>query len=516
LALILAVAFVQAAIGLDQGLPYFPRSDEHQFVKMAAHMAATHHPSPGWFGHPGSTLIYPLAFLYKVWGSIHFRVPLWQTNPDLDALLRIDPGASGSFYTDWAVYYLIGRWLNVAFFVAGIVATYLLGVRTWDKRVALLAAWFMAITPLLVDYAQMIRTDQVGVLFYLIGLLACMRLLSSRRWYDYAWAGVAIGVAGSSRYFDLSLGATLILAHFLAGSHHERGHWNRLVIGLAAIGLGFLITTPAFIFSLEKVRQNLQSEARPPLITLTLAERLWWYLSFALPNALSWPIWPLALMGVLLLRRERNPRAFLMRFGAAVFLLTIILPQLYWQRWIAPLIPISLLFASWVLWKGIDALRDYRLEHAHWRRFITPLLIVAFSAVSLVESVRHVYLVTRPDTRILAAQWLESNVPPGSKIAREWYTPLIPGNFSVTYRRYLFEFGPLDGILAEEYDYVITSSYAYEQFFLAADLQPGVYDQQVRFYDSLSRSEPVAEFAPDSWTTPGPQIEIIRMRGHSP
>ena len=518
---ILIVALTLGAVCLEHGLPYFPQLDcEPKFIKSAGRMAAFNNPSPGWFGNPGSTLIYPLASIYKLWGSVSYGVPIWQTNPDLFELLKEDPAKAehSKDWDDWAIYALIGRSLNLFYFAAGIVTTYLIGVRTWDKRVALLAAWFMAISPVLIELAHVIRTDHVGLLFFMLGFLACFRLLSCRRWYDYAIAGIAIGIAGSSRYFNLSLGVTLILAHFLAGAHHERGHWKRLIIGLTAIAFGFLITTPAFIFSLKTVHRNLTAEARDPaataeMIPLTRPGRLWGYLSFALSDALSWPIWFLAIVGTFLVWREKNKRAILLLFGFVMFLLTIIMPRLYWQRWIIPLIPIGLLFAAKTLWTGADALAEYRQGFARWGKSVAILLIIATSLVPLKESVTHAYLMTQSDTRTLAKQWIGVNVPSGSRIVRERYTVFIPDDdFSVTFSYYLHRLGPFDETLARRYDYFVASSYAYERFFKVADLHP----EKVEFYEKLFENELLAEFKPDPWKTSGPTIRIYRMPGNLP
>jgi hypothetical protein len=510
LSFILVVAFTLGAIGLDHGLPYFPHIDEYTKVYGAMKIAALHYKSPGWFGHPGSTLIYPLAFVYKVWASVSFGTPIWQKNPDLVVPLKERPTATGRLVeTDAVVYYQIARRFNLLYFVVGIAVTYLVGMRTWDRRVALLAAWFMAITPTLLKYAHIARTDHAGLLFFMLGFLACFRLLSSREWYDYVIAGVAIGTAGSSRYFNLSLGATLILVHFLTGAHRERGHWKRLIVGLIAIGFGFLITSPAWIFHLERVYKDLVfHEMRPPLKpSLTLPGKLWWYLSFALPDVLTWPILLLAIAGVLLVWRERNKRATLLLFGFIMFVLTIAVPRLYEEHWLIPLIPIGLLFAAKALWTGIDALIA-RQGAVRWAKPVLILLLIAASIVPLKESIEHVYLMTQPDTRILAMEWIETNLPPGSRIVREMHTAPIPGDdFSVTFTWKLFRLGPFDETLAQQYDYFITSSVIYERVFGNTDLAPEIPE----FYTRLFEHELVVEFKPDPWKTPGPTIRIYRM-----
>lgn len=515
LSFVLIVALVLGMTGLSHGLPYFPKIDEYSKVRGAVRIAATHNPSPGWFGHPGSTLIYPLAFVHKIWGSVSYQVPIWETNPDLLELLEEDPGEAEYFEEGWAVYYLIGRWLNLFYFVAGILVTYLVGVRVWDKRVALLAAWFMAITLILIYHAQILRTDLAGLLFFMIGCLACLHLLTSQEWYDYAIAGAAIGVAGSSRYFNLSLGAMLVLAHFLSGAYRDRGCWKRLSVGLAAIGVGFAVTTPAFVFSLRTVYHDLRVEVRSSSIPLTVPGKLWYYLSFALPDALTWPIWLLAITGAFLAWRRQNKKAILLLLASVAFLLTIVVPSLYWQRWIIPLVPISLLFAANTLWVGLDTLEKRKPGFARWGRSLLGLLVVTLSIVPLKNSVRYVHSMTQVDTRALAARWAEANLPPSSRIAREWYTPIVPRNdLSVTYTRFLYELGPLE-TLAGEYDYLVASSYAYDRFFRVADQRPEnveSYGEQVGFYEQLLGTQPVEEFKSESWKTPGPTIGIYRTR----
>jgi hypothetical protein len=39
------------------------------------HIAATGDPNPGWFNHPGSTVIYPLAGLFHVWDVVAHQGP---------------------------------------------------------------------------------------------------------------------------------------------------------------------------------------------------------------------------------------------------------------------------------------------------------------------------------------------------------------------------------------------------------------------------------------------------------
>lgn len=514
LSTVIGLALILGLLCIDYGIPYFPQRDaESEFMRRAGRIAALNQLSPDWFGHPGSTLIYPLAFTYKLWSAISFNRSLLERNNVLYSILKQDPAKAEHFehLAEWAEYARLGRLLNLLFFAGGIWITYRVGKQVWGRREGLLSAWFMATSPTLLIYAHIIRTDHVGLLFLMVGFLACFRLLSTRTWSDYAIAGLAIGVAGSSRYFNLSLGAVLILAHGLAGAHTERGHLKRLIVGLMAIVGGFLITTPAFIFSLKVVYNSLILEARDPAVLgimnpLSLPERIGWYLSVALPSTLSWPIYLGAIAAMLLSWRASSKKAVLLLCGFSLFLLTISVPRLYWQRWIIPIIPIALLFAAKAVWTMVDFIAQHRPMSMRWEKPMAVALIIVLSVVPLHQSLRHVYRSNLPDTRTLATQWILENIPPGSRIARERFTPFIPGDaYSIKFVIHLHQLGDYES-LSNEYNYVVVSDRNYESYFELAELHP----EKVEFYSDLFESHLVAEFKPGRRIV-GPVIRIYRM-----
>jgi hypothetical protein len=72
LAMLLAlVAFSGVAhlSALHRDLP-LQEPDESAFVRPAVRIAATGDLNPQWFGHPGSTVIYPVAGLIRGWETI--------------------------------------------------------------------------------------------------------------------------------------------------------------------------------------------------------------------------------------------------------------------------------------------------------------------------------------------------------------------------------------------------------------------------------------------------------------
>src|SRR6266480_6092631 len=83
------------SIGLEcwavtHDLPY-PGVDEPVFVEPAVHMAATGDLNPHWFGHPGSTVIYPLAGLVHAWDALAHHGPILTSNAALTTRIQRSP-----------------------------------------------------------------------------------------------------------------------------------------------------------------------------------------------------------------------------------------------------------------------------------------------------------------------------------------------------------------------------------------------------------------------------------------
>ena len=70
LAAIVAIALGLRLWGIKGDLPFVPHVDEPVFVVPAVEMAAKGNANPGWFGHPGSTVIYPLAAAFRAWSIV--------------------------------------------------------------------------------------------------------------------------------------------------------------------------------------------------------------------------------------------------------------------------------------------------------------------------------------------------------------------------------------------------------------------------------------------------------------
>jgi hypothetical protein len=132
---LLGIAFGLHIWGIQQDLPFTPEVDEPVFVSAAVGIAASGDLNPHWFGHPGSTVIYPLAAVYRVWEAVTYHKNLAQPDPGLRTRYKADPGE----------YYLLGRLLAIGYSIASLVFVYLAGAQAFGERAGLVGAGLMGL-----------------------------------------------------------------------------------------------------------------------------------------------------------------------------------------------------------------------------------------------------------------------------------------------------------------------------------------------------------------------------------
>jgi 4-amino-4-deoxy-L-arabinose transferase-like glycosyltransferase len=460
------------SIGLEcwavtHDLPY-PGVDEPVFVKPAVHMASTGDLDPHWFGHPGSTTIYPLAGIYHAWDAVAHGGPVFSADPNLAHRFATSPGT----------FYLLGRLWSIAFAVGAIPLIFLLGRRCFSTRVGLAGAALWAVIPLWVSYGRVVRTDSAGVFFALLALLLILRLLQRASLRNQVVAGAAVGVGISTRYFLVTLLAALVAAGVMALRRHAPGASVRgIVAGVGAAVAAFVLTTPYFLLDWSAARASLTNENASHVghDGLSPAGNLWWYLRDAIPGVISWPVALLAVVGIFFaIVHRRDPRRLVLLVAGAAFLVAISMSKLHWDRWPLPILPVFVLFAADGLAHLVSAL-DARVK----RPALAPAFAVAgIALVALLPAKEVVQLnmrESRPSTRVVARQWIEKNVPEDSSVVRELKTAPLndtdlrwKSRFSLPYGGWTLDRYRLDGV----------------QYFVTNASISGAYTTQPRHYPS--------------------------------
>lgn len=253
---IMAISLGVHLWGMRKDLPYSARFSDTLFSSLAVKMASTGDPNPHWFGNPGSTVIYPLAVIYHVHHCLFEGGRFFHANPGIT--LKGD-------VTD-AKYIYIGRLWTILFGVLTVPFIYLLGRDVFGSRIGLVGAFLYSFYPLAVSFAQTLRTDSPATFLGVLAVWLMIRLYTKPSFKNQILAGIAIGLAVSTRYFMATLIPILLLVDVFifirAGKEKQSVPWDQFLAGIAVSGFAFALTTPFFILDFSQALSSIRYEAR--------------------------------------------------------------------------------------------------------------------------------------------------------------------------------------------------------------------------------------------------------------
>lgn len=519
-------ALVLRVWGTSVGLPYVFNVDEGaHFVPRAIGMF-DHDYDPGYFINPPG-LTYLLHGLFWLrWGGEETR-----------QLAFADPGAVFA-YARVSVAVL-------ATLAVGLIAW--VGVRLFDRRVALVAAALLAVAFLPVHYGHFALNDAALLVPVCVALAGAAGVLRHGRARDYLLAGLALGAAAAFKYTAGIVLVPLVAAALLA----PRFRWRGLALAGVAALAGFLALNPYALLAFDEFRgaldeQSAASSDDTGKLGLELIHPLRYYL-----ETLGWglgvvPVVAATIGGLVL--ALRNPRiALLLVPGPLLFFAFMGTQERFFARWALPVYPFVVLLAAWGAVRLAE--RVPRLPAAA----VVAVAALALGAQGLVYSAHNATVLTRADTRETAREWMLANIPAGAGIVLEpiapdaWAEPWVKratSHFRVNENGNLV---PLPKPKLEDYArtlrpnligayqraedcWVITGSILRGRPFVTPDRAPFAID----YYQALERRAervfavtPLAEGAeeppfsfddsynwrPLSYTRPGPEIAIYRLRG---
>jgi 4-amino-4-deoxy-L-arabinose transferase-like glycosyltransferase len=294
--------------------------------------------------------------------------------------------------------YLTGRLVVVAFALAGVAAAWWLGSRAYGTIAAAIAAVFTAVESTHVAFSHAAVTDVPLTTLVTVGLA----LLVTRR---LELAGIAIGLATAAKYPGVVLIVPLLIVAWRS--------WGRLALSLALAVAAFFAASPFVVIdagSTWSALRRIEEEHRRGWLGFehdhwsgfAFAGRLW--------DGLG-PVVVIAAFALVVALVRRSSRADVVLGSFVVAYYVSLLPlHSHFPRYVLPLVP------------ALGALAGRFRAIAS----VTLLLLV----VPLAWSIRDDARLTRTDTRIVAARWIDANVPKGASIAAE-SSSAVPNGYSI-------------------------------------------------------------------------------------
>jgi hypothetical protein len=509
---VFGVALGLRAWGVGFGLPRLYHPDEPAYVLQALAVARGL-PDGLTFANP-PLFKYVLLAEYALDYAFERLVGTAHSQQDFVDQFRADPTRL----------YLIARTTSALFGAGTVVAVLALGVSVGGRRVGLIAASLSAVAYLLTRESHFGVNDALVTLLVTVGLVICVRVARDGSRTDYLLAGALAGLAFAAKYHGIALLLPLALAHVWGrrGCRHARDVVAAVAACLAAAVVAFpsLVTETSRV--LRDIYVHLYLDAIGGYDGLDPDGGYAFY-ARALVVGLGWPLLVAALVG-LALSVQRRDRLTLVVASLPIALLVVLGAQhLYFARFILPGLPALVVLAAMALDK-LFALRP----------MVGLAAMVVIGTPSLIDVVRFDSLLTRPDTRTLAHDWIATNLPLGATLAVD-STPLGPPMSSDNSHQVLvandwslFDLTP-DDYRDRSVEYLVVSSFTSE----VRAVDPAREARRLAFYAALPREAAiVAQFRPysgdrepsfiydqlyapfnslDQLERPGPTVTIYRL-----
>lgn len=399
--------------GIDFGLPNeHARPDERHLIGFTLTMGGQRL-NPGFFNYPSLYLNVLLTFYigYYVLGRLFGR---FHGSEDLVAEYAVSPEA----------FYLIDRTVVAVLGTATVVLAYAIMKRAAGARAGLLAALFLALS-----YIH-VRDSHFGTVDVPLTFMCTLAVLLMQRAFDAPslkadlLAALSVGLAISTKYNAVVLGLPLALLHLQRlWSPPPAAQRLALPIGLAgaalAVLVGFVVGTPYSVLDFATFSRDVVAElvdkgrARPPL---DLGPGFLYHARFTLPHGVGWPLLLAALFGAVAALRADLRRACLLLGFPVGWYLVVGQSHYIFVRYALPLAPSICLFAAWGVELFARALPGLQPRLARQVPAIAGGLAFVLVFAPTYNLVRWDRLLSRADTRVEAARWVEQQVPSGESV----------------------------------------------------------------------------------------------------
>ena len=504
---ILTCAAIVRMLGIDAGRPFAYHPDEWIIFKPAMTMIHERDWNPHVFWYP-SLLVDLQAGLTAV--IRQFGGPSLETNQSW----LFQPDLLPSQFR----YLLAGRLLVLCLGLATIVTTFEIGRRLRGPLVGVIAAGLVAAMPLHISDSRYLTTDVPVALFCSLTLLLTLKADAGQRERWWLLAGLAAGLAISTKWNGGIVLGVPLLAYFLGAGDFRAavGRLRRrtpyLIVFVALVTV--IVTTPAVVFDTTTVLEYFRLQAgiyaqeRPRISSDSLLFNL-----RGLAGGIGLLPCLLAVggLGRFLIRPRRRVEVTIPAFVVATVVVLSLPPRQY-DRNLMPLLPYLAVAAACLLGDLVGVVRRFgdrldrnpRIVRVTAGAAISVILVLSLTsgaAAGLASGER----ASHPDTRTIARNWLLANVARRTVVARERDTPfLAQDEFLLRPFRYL-TFHSLDWYRRAGTQLMVTSSYAYGAFVDNPETpQPDEWYRSLFALPELFRVEP----GPDQ---PGPTIRIYQL-----
>ena len=385
------------------GLPDRYRPDEEHMMSRALGFQKDWNPN---------FAIYPAAEMYVDHAALRLYAAV--TGKEFSAAFSGDDASRA---------YLIVRRVSAAFATATVPAIYFAAAPAFGTEAALSAAAILAVSTLHMREAKYATTDAAMGFWLTMAIAMILRIVHRGRYRDYVGAGFFAGLATATKYPAGGIVFGIVAAHL--GARHREGRslprsYRDLRIYLAGYVtiVSFVCATPYFVLDWQQTVNDFIYQRGFVLDGLPNPQAGYgwsWLVMRAMPDSFGISL-QLFLLGSMLwaLIRPKPGTLSLLAFVGIAFLGITGSHYVFYRYLVVPLPAMAIL--GGIAAAQVGSMLSARLG----KKYATAVVGLGLGLLLLPSLIRDVELnrlLSRPDTRTLARQWIEGHIPRGSVIA---------------------------------------------------------------------------------------------------
>jgi hypothetical protein len=337
-------------------------------------------------------------------------------------------------YVEFGKIHLAARLVNVLFGAAMAYVVYALGRRLYGVGAGVLAAFLVAIAPILTAHAHYATVDTTAAFWTTLSLVFAARALDSCRARDFVWAGVFAGFAGGTKYNAglvlIAVGVAVASAALRLKRHRWKRFWQWWPLVTAAAAVSFIVATPGVLIAFPEFWNAIRFERWHALVghgqVFSGTAPGWWYhIVPNMPFALGVPLAVLVLsaLAAAIIRRGRGD--WLLLAWIVPYYLVIGASEVKFMRYLIPIIPTMLVLAA-------KLAHDLAMR-SRGRLSMAGCVLVGFVILwTGYDTARYDAVFARPDPRDEAAAWIARHAAGETvgMVAAPWFqsVPVVPWN----------------------------------------------------------------------------------------
>jgi hypothetical protein len=447
---ILVVAGIVRYWGIDFGLPNpVSRPDEQGVTQFTVgFFSGDLNPHNFYYGSFYYYILYIFFGLYYLLGLIGGK---FNTTSDLFWEFKLNP----------TNLHLVNRYFSAFFGVATVFVTYKIATRFFDRKTGLISAFFLALVHLHVRDSHFGVTDVTNSFLIACSIFFIIKSYQDKHLTNYILAGIMAGLSTSTKYVGAMLFLPMAIVHIFnimdeknkgvhpADSGHANEHtesktskptvhdyfpfkklfFDKRIVSFATVlifafflGTPFAILDfPQFSSDLELVFGTIKTTAKGHMVELhgtkyyiNLGRGWWYHLRHTFLLGLGWSLYLSSIIGIVILIRKNPKKAAILFSFPLLYYVFSGKGYVVFLRYTITLIPFLCIGGA----LGIEFLSDRAAVFLKTPRkdAITSFLTILIILPSAHNVIRSNSLLTKKDNRLIAAEWINNNIPEGSSL----------------------------------------------------------------------------------------------------